>query len=127
MAAAYREAVGAPLAFIEADVQWSITPAIDSILVGAERAFRAAGVPFGIIADGGPATSDKVWVAKAIARLERYEAAGGRPDIVGVESWEDHPDHLVPETDGASLTAIAKAYIDARRPRPYLPPAPAAR
>jgi hypothetical protein len=65
-----------------------------------EDGLRARGIEFGPIYNGGEAASDAEWVDLTLQRAYTYEeVAGGRPDQVILQSWMDHPDHVLPETD----------------------------
>jgi len=42
-----------------------------------------------------------------------FESKGFRPDLVSIATWNPYPDHLVPETDGTSLSSLAHWYLTA--------------
>jgi hypothetical protein len=118
---AYAAAGGEPLAFLHMDMDWARSnwPALG---VAVESAGSSRGVPIGIIYNGGAATSDALWLAMAGRRVIAYEAdAGGRPDHVIFQSWMDKPDHVLPESDPATFTALVNRYFDDRSSLGELP------
>ena len=111
---AYREAVGEPMAFLHLDLDWSKADwsgfALEVEGIGAER-----GVPVGIIYTGGGAPSDEQWVHIAGQRaLDHEDRDVGRPDHVLFQSWNDHPDRVLPESDPLTFTAFVNRYFDDR-------------
>ncbi len=109
---AYRTAVGEPAAFLHLDMDWSRAgwPSLDAA-VRADAGSR--GVPVGMIYNGGSASSDAAWSALAGQRILADErAAGGPPDHVLFQSWMDKPDHVLPETDPSTFTALIDRYLD---------------
>jgi hypothetical protein len=59
---------------------------------------RSRGVAFGLIYFGDDDVSDDAWLAKAQQRFELYETEGGHPADAVLQSWQDRPDHVLPET-----------------------------
>lgn len=111
---AYTAAVGAPPAFLHLDVDWARSDWPAQALA-VETASRQRGVPFGLIYNGGSATSDATWAYRAGTRVVAYEdVAGGRPDHVVFQSWMDKPDAVLPETEPSSFTALINRYVDDR-------------
>ena len=111
---AYTTAVGEAPAFLHLDVDWS-RPDWPIQTLAVENAARERGVPFGLIYNGGNATSDPTWLFQAGSRVITYEdEIGGRPDHVVFQSWMDKPDRVLPETDPSSFTALVNRYFDDR-------------
>jgi len=110
----YREAAGEPLAFLHLDIDWGRSDWPDALLA-TEKAARARGVPVGVIYNGGAADSDVRWNDFAAARMYTYEGmTGGRPDQVILQSWMDHPDRVLPESDPSTFTGLILRYFGAR-------------
>lgn len=114
----YRRVVGEPLAFFHLDVSYYL-PNWPALAKELEEFARSRGVPFGIIYFGEPIdASDAAWLARAQARFETYETAGGgAPDHALLQSWQDRPDRVLPETGSASYTNLILRYA---RPRSTL-------
>ncbi len=113
--AAYAAATGKPYAFLHIDVDWSVAD-WPAIVLATEQEAEARGVPVAVIYNGGDsATSDAEWVDLAMERAHIFEeVTGGRPDHTALESWMDHPDHLLPETDPTTFTALINRYLELR-------------
>ena len=111
---AYRAAADEPLAFLHLDVDWG-RAAWPQLGVAVAKAARQRGVAFGLIYNGGAATTDPTWVAEAGSRVLTYEGmAGGPPDHVLFQSWTDKPDRVLPETDPTTFTGLVDGYVDDR-------------
>jgi hypothetical protein len=108
---AYQAAAGEPFAFLHLDIDWSRISWVD-LAVDVERESRARGVPFGIIYNGGAAASDAQWSGIAGRRVLMYRTGGGKEDHVLFQSWNDKPDHALPETDPTTFTALVDRYVD---------------
>lgn len=80
------------------------------------RFARERGIDFGIIYIGGwGARTDEEWLTSAGERVKTYELeAGGQPDHILFQSWHDHPDHTLPETEPYTFTGFINAYFDDR-------------
>ncbi len=74
---------------------------------------RARGIAFGIYYVGsGADTSDEAWLGRAGERVKTYELEhNGRPDHVIFQSWNDHPDRTLPETEAYTFTNIVDTYV----------------
>ena len=111
---AYAAAAGEPFAFLHLDADWNRADWAEALLA-TERASRDRGVPFGIIYNGGDAASDEEWTRLAMDRAVRYEEeTGGRPDHIVFQSWFDHPDRVLPDTDVTTFTGLIAQYSGAR-------------
>ena len=74
---------------------------------------RSQGLEFNFIAnsEAGGKLSGKAFHDRTLKMIDAYVAAGGKPTRYVIQSWYPHPRKLVPETDGASMTAVVKAAI----------------
>ena len=75
---------------------------------------RQLEVPIGIIYTGNfQDTTDEAWLSIAGQRVKRYELqAGGQPDQVLFQSWNDKPDHTLPESDPYTFTGFIQTYFE---------------
>jgi hypothetical protein len=111
---AFARAAGQTFGFLHLDVDWG-RPEWPGVALDAERAARERGVPLGIIYNGGDADSDERWNELAVGRMYAYEEkAGGRPDQVVFQSWMDHPDRVLPESDATTFTGLIDRYFGPR-------------
>lgn len=109
----FRQVSGYDLAFLHLDIDWSRStewPDMAHQLVDFGRDF---GVPVGVIFNGTEADpTDEVWLSIAGERVKRYlENPGGPPDHVVFQSWNDHPDHVLPDTDPNTFTGMIHTYF----------------
>jgi hypothetical protein len=111
--AAYRAAMGEPLAFLHADVQWG-RPWQQELRLLAES-LRSAHVNFGVIYDGdGSDTTGSEWVRRAENRLIAVEdGLALLPDQAILESWNRQPERNLPETDPGTITYLVNRYAAA--------------
>ena len=109
----FRAVNGYNLAFLHLDVAWAETtwPAKVKAI---EDHGRESGVPVGIIYGGNfQDPSDEAWLSIAGERVKRYELeTGGQPEQVVFQSWNDKPDHVLPESNPYSFTGFIKAYFE---------------
>ena len=112
---AYEAAMGEPFAFLHMDVDWT-RPDWPEVVRGIEEVADARGVPFGILFNGSfTEGGSDAWLQTAIERVARYEqAAGGTPDHVVFQSWEDWPDAVLPETSTSAFTHLVNRYHGTR-------------
>ncbi len=112
---AYAAAAGEPLAFLQVDVDWDHRADWPTAVRSIEDGSRARGIEFGPIYNGGEAVSDAEWVDLTLQRAFTYEeVSGGRPDQVVLQSWMDHPDHVLPETDPSTFSGLINRYFAPR-------------
>ncbi|MGH2581296.1 MAG: discoidin domain-containing protein [Anaerolineales bacterium] len=100
------------LDFLHIDVDWSRTDWAEMVKhiedFGAE-----IGVPIGIIYNGnwGDPT-DEIWISISGERVKRYELElGAHPAHVLFQSWNDHPDFVLPETEPFTYTGFLAQYF----------------
>ena len=112
---AFRLAAGYDLAFLHMDIDWS-RPGWPEEVLEIEEFGRQFGVPVGIIYTGNSQDpSDEAWLSIAGERVLRYEdEAGGRPDHVLFQSWNDRPDRALPESEPHTFTGFIRTYFHDR-------------
>jgi hypothetical protein len=115
---AFHKALGVPLAFFHADINWKASPRSLENLIALRKMVESEHIPFGVIYNGNPddATSAD-WIAAAQTRITEAEAAAGTPDHVIFQSWHHQPQKLLPEDAPDSFTHLINAYF---RPRTTL-------
>jgi len=109
--AAYQAASSTPLAFFMADIPSFCPMCMPGPLVKGAAAFHAMGIPFGAFYGPNNQNSNAAWIWDAEYLASYYERNGFRPDLVSIASWNPYPDHLIPETDGTSLSSLAHWYL----------------
>ncbi|MEX0787605.1 MAG: discoidin domain-containing protein [Anaerolineales bacterium] len=111
----FRRVNGYNLAFLHMDIDWG-RPTWVSEMRTLEDAGRAAGVPVGIIYMGNSQDADdEAWISIAGERVQRYELeAGGQPEHVLFQSWNDKPDRSLPESDPYTFTGFIRTYFSDR-------------
>lgn len=110
----YRHVAGEPFAFLHLDADWSRHDWPEAFLA-TEQAARERGVPIGVIYNGSEAQTDAEWNGLAMDRAYSLEqVTGGRPDHVIFQSWFDHPDRVLPETDPTTFTGLVNRYLGTR-------------
>jgi hypothetical protein len=117
----FRRVNGYDLAFLRMDIDWA-RPTWPDEVKAIENFGREFGVPVGIIYNGNyQDPTDEAWLSIAGERVKRYELeAGGRPDHVLFQSWQDKPDRTLPESTPYTFTGFIRMYF--RGPvRPRLP------
>jgi Big-like domain-containing protein len=82
-------------------------------LVALEQVVRGHGLRFGLIynSDAGGTSGDQPFHDQTLAALLAYQAAGGNPDDLIVQSWYPHPSAMVPEDQAYTFTNTAKDVI----------------
>lgn len=111
---AFQRALGFPLAFFDADVDWS-SPTYLADLASVRKMVASEGVPFGIIYNGnGSDTSDAQWIQSATQHMVAAELNLGSPDLVIFQSWNPYPKKLLPETDPDAFTWLIDTYFRSR-------------
>ena len=111
----FRAVAGYDLAFLHMDIDWS-RPDWPAEVLSIEEFGRERGIPVGLIYTGNfQDSSDEAWLSIAGERVKRYELeAGGRPAHVLFQSWNDQPDHTLPETEPYTFTGFIRSYLEDR-------------
>jgi hypothetical protein len=113
-AEAFKAALGKPLAFFDADLDWNSTTVAHDLTAFC-RMIDAEGIPFGVIYNGdGGDDSDAAWVNSARRHMAFAEALVGTPDLVIFQSWNPYPKKLLPEADQDAFTSLVDGYYGAR-------------
>jgi hypothetical protein len=109
-AGAYHAAVGEPLSFLHADVQWT-GPWQRQLPLLRDR-LHTVGVKFGIIYNGDPGMpSDADWTRLAESRFVKIEGSLGLvPDHAVIQSWMFQPHHYLPDSQPGTLTYLVNRY-----------------
>lgn len=109
----FREVNGYDLAFLHLDMDWS-NPNWPREAKAMESYGRELGIPIGMIYIGNAYDdSDETWLAAAGERVKLYELeAGGQPDDIIFQSWNDKPDQALPEGSPNTYTWFVKTYFE---------------
>jgi hypothetical protein len=109
-AAAYKAATGSNLAFLHADIDWqgAWAPALRTL----RARMHAAGIKFGIIYNGDPSDQTGVqWTHRAEQRFASVECDPTlMPDQAILQTWHEHPLHMLPETKAGTMTNLVLRY-----------------
>ena len=107
---AYHAAVGEPLNFLHADVQWG--GAWRDQLPLFARSLRRSGIKFGIIYNGAPADgTGEEWTRHAEERFSGVEdGLRAVPDQAIFQSWHRQPERFLPETQPGTMTNLIDRY-----------------
>jgi hypothetical protein len=108
----FKRVNGYDLAFLHMDVDWGRSTWPQEVKAIADHGSHI-GVPVGIIYFGnGFEATDEAWLAAAGERVKKYELeAGGVPDHVLFQSWNDKPDFVLPESKPFTWTNFIDAYF----------------
>jgi len=111
----YREVAGENLPFIHLDVDYGQSDWAEEAKAVEELA-RQEGIDFGIFYGGDRGDpSDKAWLTSAGERVKTYEdVSGGEPDHIMFQSWQDHPDYVLPESEPYTFANFIDLYFDNR-------------
>jgi hypothetical protein len=111
----FRAVNGYDLAFLHLDMDWSDTRWPEKALAIEEHGDEL-GIPTGIIYIGNfQDTTDEAWTSIAGERVKRYELqSSGKPDHVIFQSWNDKPDHVLPEDTPFTFTNFIRTYFEDR-------------
>jgi hypothetical protein len=110
-AAAYREANGAPLDFVHADVDWQGNWA--TALPAMAQQLHRLGLRFGIIYNGEPSDgTDLEWTTNAQHHFEAVEGDIGLvPDDAVLQTWMRYPLDMLPEDRPGTMTHLVVRYL----------------
>jgi hypothetical protein len=112
---AYKAIVGEDLGFLHMDLDYT-RPDWPQTTEEIETYLQTRDIEFGIIYFGNwNDRSDEAWLSNTGERVKAYElVAGGQPDHVVFQSWHDHPDRTLPETEPYTFTWFVNAYFEDR-------------
>ncbi len=106
---AYEAAVGAPLAFVQADIQWNMS--WQEPLEELAQSLRSANIGFDVIYDGDGATTSAGWVTLAMERAAIIEFDPIlRPDAGVIDTWTSLPANALPDNDPSTLSYLELEY-----------------
>jgi hypothetical protein len=108
----FRFVAGYDLAFLHMDFDWSRSDWSQEALQ-MEAYGRELGIPIGMIYIGNASDpDDSTYVAVSGERIIRHQFDdGGQPDHILFQSWVDHPDRVLPETDPTTFTGLIRTYF----------------
>ena len=118
----FREVNGYDLEFLHLDLDWGRDDWPETASEIAEFG-EDFGVPVGIIYTGNHSDpSDDSWLATAGERVKEYETiGGGQPPHVIFQSWMDHPDRALPESEPWTFTNLVLTYLNDRSALGFTP------
>ena len=108
----FKSVNGYDFAFLHMDIDWSRPTWADEVI-----AIQAHGslihVPVGIIYTGNAFDkTDEDWLSAAGERVKKLELEkNASPDHILFQSWNDKPDHVLPETTDFTFTNFINAYF----------------
>ena len=111
----YANDSGSPLAFLQADVNWTGT-AWKTQLANFSAMAHKYGVKFGVIYNGSAsASTDVEWTNQAEQNFINLESDPTQvPDQAIIQSWTALPSHDLPETKPGTLTSLVDQYAAAQ-------------
>ncbi len=109
----FRAVNGYDLAFLHMDVDWA-RPTWAEDVISIEEHASAFNVPVGIIYGGNAFDpTDEEWLSAAGERVKKLEIEkGGKPDHILFQSWNDKPDHTLPESQDFTFTNFIDDYFE---------------
>jgi hypothetical protein len=110
----YANDTGSPLAFFQADVNWTGT-AYKTQLQDFSTMAHKYGIKFGVIYnDSAPASTDIEWTTQAEQNFVNLESITTQvPDQAVIQSWNALPTNDLPETQPGTLTYLVDQYAAA--------------
>ncbi len=108
----FYEVNGYHLAFLHMDIDWS-RPKWPEEVGSIQEHGSEIGVPIGIIYNGNSFDpTDDAYLSATGERVKKLElVAGVNPDHVIFQSWNDKPDHVLPETEPYTFTGFINKYF----------------
>jgi len=110
---------GHPLDFFHADSPFGYNERLGDRkgwekLRAIEDLVRARGGRFGLIYNSnvGGGSSDRTFYIETMRGIERFEAAGGRPDDYILQSWYSHPKETLPENKTYTFCYLVNRFVD---------------
>lgn len=102
-------ASGEPFAFQHLDINW-LRPDWVDVALDIEAVVEARGIPFGILYNGGLASTNDEFIRQTMWRLAEYETAGGTPAHTVFQSWVEQPDRVLPDDDTSGFSHLIRRY-----------------
>ncbi|MFQ6092280.1 MAG: dockerin type I domain-containing protein [bacterium] len=117
---------GETLAFFHADCPYNYAEGTDwgwAKLAALQDFVLSRGVQFGLIYNSqtGGFQSDSLFYHETLGSVEQFAAAGGNPDHAVLQSWYEHPTHLLPETVPFTFTYLLREYCSTLIPVEWKP------
>ena len=108
----FRSVNGYDFAFLHMDIDWSRTTWADEV-IAIQTHGRLIRVPVGIIYMGNAFDkTDEAWLSAAGERVKKLELEkNASPDHILFQSWNDKPDHVLPETTEFTFTNFIDTYF----------------
>jgi hypothetical protein len=108
----FREVNGYDLAFLHMDIDWSRAGWMDEV-IAIEEYGNQVNVPVGIIYTGNAFDkTEEAWLSAAGERVKKLEVEKhAEPDHILFQSWNDKPDHVLPETTDFTFTNFINDYF----------------
>jgi len=106
---------GSNFPWLQVDTDWGRTDWPDAAKA-LQTYTQARGINFGMLYFGDyNDNADAQWIGKAEQRFVTFEAEyGGRPDQAVFQSWEAHPQYVLPETNNNTFTHLILSYFRTR-------------
>lgn len=112
---AFQAATGKPLSFLCLDMDW--TAQWQSQVVAVAQLLKRKGVHLQVIYNASDREkSDKEWTSHALANAKALQAVV-KPDVAVIESWNNYPKRVLPETDPTTMTGLIYQYLATRGAR----------
>jgi hypothetical protein len=108
---AFNQAIGAPLQFVQLDLDWR-NPGWPEQITAFRTLGRTLGLKLGVIYNGdGEDTNDAQWIAHAQQNVALTETLHGIvPEQAVFQSWNKYPTHALPENSPSAHTWLIAQY-----------------
>jgi hypothetical protein len=108
----FKSVNGYDFAFLHMDIDWSRTTWADEVIAIQDHG-KQINVPVGIIYTGNAFDkTDEDWISSAGERVKKLELEkNASPDHILLQSWNDKPDHVLPETTDFTFTNFIDVYF----------------
>jgi len=108
----FKSVNGYDFAFLHMDIDWSRPAWADEVIAIQEHG-KQINVPVGIIYTGNAFDkTDQDWLSAAGERVKKLELEkNASPDHILFQSWNDKPDHVLPETTEFTFTNFVDTYF----------------
>ena len=108
----FKSVNGYDFAFLHIDVDWSRPNWADEV-IAIQTHGKLIHIPIGIIYMGNAFDkTDEDWISAAGERVKKLELEkNASPDHILFQSWNDKPDHVLPETTAFTFTNFVNVYF----------------